>query len=63
MASFDTTGYIPATAFQDGTVLLWDVDPAFLLKRACAAAGRDLIRQEWEDFLPDRPYQPPCGIS
>ena len=29
MAAFDATGHTLATAFQDGTVLLWDVaDPA-----------------------------------
>jgi hypothetical protein len=61
VAAFDPTGHTLATAFQDGTVLLWDVDPTSWRKRACALAGRDLTRQEWEDFLPDRPYQPPCG--
>jgi WD40 repeat protein/DNA-binding SARP family transcriptional activator len=61
MAAFDATGHTLATAFQDGTVLLWDVDPRSWLERACAVAGRDLTRQEWQDFLPDRPYHPPCG--
>jgi WD40 repeat protein len=61
MASFDPTGRLLATAFQDGTVLLWDVDPASWRKRACAIAGRDLTRQEWDEFLPGRPYQPSCG--
>jgi WD40 repeat protein len=61
MAAFDTTGHTLATAFQDGTVLLWDADPRSWRGRACAVAGRDLTRQEWAEFLPDRPYQPPCG--
>jgi hypothetical protein len=49
-----------ATAFQDGTALLWDVNPTSWLKRACAVAGRRLSQQEWRDFLPGRPYQPSC---
>jgi WD40 repeat protein/DNA-binding SARP family transcriptional activator len=61
MAAFDPTGHTLATAFQDGTVLLWDVDPASWLKRACAVAGRRLTQQEWQEFLPGRPYQPSCG--
>lgn len=61
VAAFDPTGHTLATAFQDGTVLLWDVDPASWLKRACAIAGRRLTQQEWQDFLPGRPYQPSCG--
>jgi WD40 repeat protein len=61
MAAFDPTGHTLATAFQDGTVLLWEVDPAAWLKRACAIAGRRLTQQEWQDFLPGRPYRPSCG--
>ena len=61
MAAFDPTGHTLATAFQDGTVLLWDVDPASWLKRACAVAGRRLTQQKWQEFLPGRPYQPSCG--
>jgi WD40 repeat protein len=60
VAAFDPTGHTLASAFHDGTVLLWDVDPASWLKRACAVAGRRLTQQEWQDFLPGRPYQPSC---
>ena len=54
-------GHTLAAAFQDGTVLLWDVDSASWLKRACAVAARRLTQQEWQEFLPGRPYQPSCG--
>jgi WD40 repeat protein/DNA-binding SARP family transcriptional activator len=60
VAAFDPTGHTLATAFHDGTVLLWDVDPASWRARACAVAGRRLTPQEWQQFLPDRPYQPSC---
>jgi WD40 repeat protein/DNA-binding SARP family transcriptional activator len=61
VAAFDPTGHTLATAFHDGTVLLWELDSASWLKRACAVAGRRLTQQEWQDFLPGRPYQPSCG--
>jgi WD40 repeat protein/DNA-binding SARP family transcriptional activator len=60
VAAFDPTGHTLATAFQDGTVLLWDVDPASWRARACAVAGRRLTPQEWQEFLPNRPYKPSC---
>jgi hypothetical protein len=52
---------VRVTAFQDGPVLLWDVDPTSWPSRACALAGRRLTKQEWNDFLPGRPYKPSCG--
>ena len=31
-----------------------------LLEYACQVAGRDLTREEWNDVLPDRPYERTC---
>jgi WD40 repeat protein len=31
------------------------------LDRACEVAGRDLTRDEWAGYLPDRPYRRTCG--
>ena len=28
---------------------------------ACAIAGRELTRREWEEVLPDRPYREVCA--
>lgn len=44
----------------DGQVLQWDVDPTSWRERACAIAGRNLTQDEWERFLPDRPYRRTC---
>ena len=61
VVAFDATGRTLATAFQDGTVLLWDIDLASWQRRACAVAARRLTQQEWQEFLPGRPYRPSCG--
>jgi WD40 repeat protein len=61
LAAFDPTGHTLVTAFEDGTVLLWAVDPTSWPRRACALADRRLTKQEWNDFLPGRPYMPYCG--
>jgi WD40 repeat protein len=44
----------------DGKGAVWDVDPEAWAKRACTLANRTLTRQEWEEFLPGRPYEPAC---
>jgi WD40 repeat protein len=38
----------------------WDVRPAAWAHRACAVAGRTLMRTEWNDVLPGRKYDPAC---
>jgi WD40 repeat protein/tRNA A-37 threonylcarbamoyl transferase component Bud32 len=45
----------------NGQAALWDIDPASWADRACAIANRTLTRDEWERFLPGRPYEPACG--
>jgi WD40 repeat protein len=44
-----------------GAGWVWDVDPSHWLARACEIAGRSLTPQEWQQFLPDRPYHATCG--
>lgn len=36
------------------------LDPQVWLDRACAVVGRDLTRDEWSSYLPDREYEPTC---
>ena len=40
--------------------LRYPLDADAWLRQACAVAGRDLTRVEWERYLPDRPYRPTC---
>ncbi len=45
----------------DGRGAIWDVDPKSWARRACALANRTLTPEEWEEFLPGRPYEPACA--
>ena len=45
----------------DGRGAVWDVDPESWLRRACTIAHRTLTNEEWQSFLPGRPYEPACA--
>jgi WD40 repeat protein len=45
----------------NGEGAVWDIDPESWARRACELANRTLTRDEWEEFLPGRPYEPACG--
>jgi WD40 repeat protein/class 3 adenylate cyclase/tRNA A-37 threonylcarbamoyl transferase component Bud32 len=64
------TGTVPAVLFErNGQLLInllssaieWPTDVRTWERFACQAAGRDLIRAEWHDLLPDRSYRPVCS--
>jgi WD40 repeat protein len=44
----------------NGEGAVWDVDPESWARRACELANRTLTRDEWDEFLPGRPYEPAC---
>jgi WD40 repeat protein len=44
----------------DGRGAIYDVDPDSWARRACMLANRTLTAEEWEEFLPGRPYEPAC---
>jgi WD40 repeat protein len=44
----------------DGRGAVWDIDPDSWARRACTLANRTLTSEEWEEFLPGRPYEPAC---
>jgi WD40 repeat protein len=44
----------------NGQGAVWDVDPESWKRRACDLANRTLTREEWEEFLPGRLYEPAC---
>jgi len=57
--SSDGRRLLMTLANGQGTV--WDIDPESWAKRACTLANRTLTRNEWEEFLPGRPYEPACA--
>jgi hypothetical protein len=45
----------------DGRGAVYDIDPESWKQRACRLANRTLTPEEWEEFLPGRPYEPACA--
>ena len=41
-------------------VMSYPMTPSAWLRTACAIAGRDLTRAEWDRYLPGRPYRSTC---
>jgi hypothetical protein len=39
----------------------YPLESAAWLAEACAIVARDLTRDEWERYLPGRPYEPTCS--
>jgi WD40 repeat protein/DNA-binding SARP family transcriptional activator len=60
-ASFIPHGRSVIVVSATGSAWRWDVDPSDWETRACQVAGRSLTQQEWQQFLPDRPYHATCG--
>jgi hypothetical protein len=63
MMVYDEDGHTVVVAYQDGSGLTFDTDPAAWEDHACALAGRNLAEQEWHDAFGDRPYRETCPES
>jgi len=59
-AEFSPDGTSVFGAYDTGIAFVWDVDPERWAAHACDVAGRDLSEDEWQRFLPDRPYGDVC---
>jgi WD40 repeat protein/DNA-binding SARP family transcriptional activator len=59
-AQFTPDGRGVFVVSESGSGWLWDVNPSDWESRACRIAGRSLTQQEWDAFLPDRPYHATC---
>jgi WD40 repeat protein len=47
-------------AGEGGRILAWTVDIEVMLARACDNTGDQITRSEWQQYLPQVPYDPPC---
>ncbi|WP_348533242.1 WD40 repeat domain-containing protein [Kitasatospora sp. MAA4] len=56
---FSSTGDQLAVAGPD-SVRFFDTDPAELAHQLCAYTGADLSTNDWNQYAPGIPYQPPC---
>ena len=59
--AYSPSGNTLAAGSLDGTVRLWDTQARAAATEVCATGGQPLTKTEWADYLPGRPYAPPCG--
>ncbi|HEY3312831.1 MAG TPA: AAA family ATPase [Anaerolineales bacterium] len=48
-------------ASTSNEIILWDMDPASWVTKACTIAGRNFTRAEWQQYFPDEDYQKTCA--
>lgn len=58
--AFDEDGDAVVIAYEDGSAVSFEIDPAVWLDHACAVAGRNLTAAEWRNLFGDRPYRETC---
>jgi WD40 repeat protein len=49
-----------AAGTAEKAVRLWTIDPGRAAVEVCEMAGDPITQQEWTQYVPNRPYQPPC---
>ncbi|HLT09287.1 MAG TPA: helix-turn-helix domain-containing protein [Micromonosporaceae bacterium] len=49
-----------ASGGSDGTVRIWHTDPEAVAAHLCSTVGDRISESEWQQYVPDVPYQPAC---
>ena len=60
-ARFTPDGHRLFVLRDSGAAQRWETSPDAWSRHACAVAGRELRRAEWEELVPDQDYRPVCS--
>jgi len=58
--AFSPDGHTIATGGTDHTLRIWDTDIPRLTAHLCSLAHTPITLAEWNRYLPELPYRPPC---
>jgi|GEM_PF-6939234 len=58
--TFSARGDLLATGGEMLATQLWSLDPAVIVRAACAEPANRISVAEWARYVPELPYRPPC---